>query len=377
MKILRQSFIALLLILFLIPTEVVSAAEMDSIAESMENITEFQEEDAPEIDGDTSTFYEGDVLVNEAESTASTMEKPVYRLYNRRNGEHFYTLNLTERYYLINSGWVNEGIGWFAPDTSSTPVYRLLSLKSYKHHYTTSQNERDVLVKLGSWRYEGISWYSDDKKSVPLYRQYNRKSGDHHYTADANEYHVLTTKYSWNAEGIAWYATASTLNRDLMKKDMVTKADIFLLAAKNVATTAHNNGYKYGDSRSVIPTADGKISCDRLIAKALWDMGYKNQPVGGITCGNMEHYLKSWGFTITYNDFDQIRPGAIVMVNEGGNGSFTHAFVSADNWHGFDQGLNKYDAGSQRRIDNPNILQNDGSWWYGKTKIAVITFPGC
>ncbi|HEY0020847.1 MAG TPA: S8 family serine peptidase [Longimicrobium sp.] len=35
---------------------------------------------------------------------------PLYRLYNRSNGDHFYTISYTERQSAISSGWVSEGV---------------------------------------------------------------------------------------------------------------------------------------------------------------------------------------------------------------------------------------------------------------------------
>jgi hypothetical protein len=35
---------------------------------------------------------------------------PLYRLYNRSNGDHFYTISYAERQSAISSGWVSEGV---------------------------------------------------------------------------------------------------------------------------------------------------------------------------------------------------------------------------------------------------------------------------
>lgn len=136
---------------------------------------------------------------------AETEKQAMYRLYNRSTGEHFYTANDTERDKLTASGWKYEGIGWYAPQTSSTPVYRMYNPGSGDHHYTTNVNERDMLVKAG-WKYEGIGWYSDDNKAVPLYREFNprAKTGAHNYTSNPSE-HKLLVSNGWRDEGIGWY----------------------------------------------------------------------------------------------------------------------------------------------------------------------------
>ena len=67
-----------------------------------------------------------------------------------------------------------------------------------------------------------------------------------------------------------------------MKASDIT-ADQFVAAVAKVQETARKKKYVYGDSRSAVPTADKKISCDRLIAKALYDLGFHDQQTGGIT----------------------------------------------------------------------------------------------
>lgn len=130
----------------------------------------------------------------------------VYRLYNRSSGEHHYTTDSNEYSTLGRIGWIQEGIAWISPVSSSSPVYRLYNPNNGDHHYTTDSNERDTLVRIG-WRYENIGWYSDDAKSAVVYRLFNPNEtiGTHHYTTDANEYNTLGS-IGWKKESIAWYA---------------------------------------------------------------------------------------------------------------------------------------------------------------------------
>lgn len=139
----------------------------------------------------------------EAQATGDTV--PVYRLYNRFNGDHHYTTAAGERDELVKIGWTYEGEAWTSPNTSSTSVYRLYNGNSGDHHYTTDANERDELVKIG-WTYEGVAWYSAPSSGAPLYRLYNQwlTVGTHHYTASANERDELA-KLGWQYEGVAWY----------------------------------------------------------------------------------------------------------------------------------------------------------------------------
>ncbi len=131
----------------------------------------------------------------------------IYRVYNKRTGEHFYTANVTEKNNLVKLGWKDEGIGWYAPSVSTVPVHRLYNPNTGDHHYTTNNKERANLVKLG-WKGEGIAWYSDTAKGVPLYREYNPNAqiGSHNYTTMVKE-HLNLVKIGWKNEGIAWYGT--------------------------------------------------------------------------------------------------------------------------------------------------------------------------
>ncbi|WP_165005172.1 MULTISPECIES: glycoside hydrolase family 73 protein [unclassified Enterococcus] len=127
---------------------------------------------------------------------------PMYRLYNRHTGEHFYTLNAGEKNYLPTVGWKYEGVAWQAPNSGS-PVYRMYNPYSGDHHYTMAQSEINFLKKLG-WRYEGLSFYSGGSK--PIYRLFNpnEKTGTHHYTLSASERDWLTPM-GWRYEGIGFY----------------------------------------------------------------------------------------------------------------------------------------------------------------------------
>lgn len=137
----------------------------------------------------------------------SNTEVVVYRLFNTRTGEHFYTKSDAEKQNCIKSGWNAEGIAWISPKRSKEPVYRVSNPNNGgEHHYTKSAKEKDNLVSLG-WRYEGIAWYSDTKKTIPVYRLYHpiQRTGNHHYTTSAYERDYISKNEGWRKEGIAWY----------------------------------------------------------------------------------------------------------------------------------------------------------------------------
>ena len=128
-------------------------------------------------------------------STQATVaeRQPMYRLYNKYTGEHHYTSSASERDKVIAAGWNDEGVGWYAPSTSSTPVYRVYNsyAQGGEHHYTRDKDEIKTLVKEG-WTDEGIGWYSIDeteKDKTPVYRQYNPNqfSCNHNYTINESE----------------------------------------------------------------------------------------------------------------------------------------------------------------------------------------------
>ena len=135
---------------------------------------------------------------------------PVYRLFNTRTGEHFYTASTTERsQYLRNANWKSEGIAWYAPRKSSEPIYRVSNPNNgNEHHYTKSLKEKDWLVGLG-WRYDCIAWYSDTDKLVPIYRHYHpiQRTGNHHYTTSKGESDHIVKYEGWRYEGISFYVS--------------------------------------------------------------------------------------------------------------------------------------------------------------------------
>lgn len=124
------------------------------------------------------------------------------------------------------------------------------------------------------------------------------------------------------------------------------------VAVAGVYIMAHNGKYRYGDSKGVPPCSDGIISCDRLIARALYNLGFKAQPAGGITVLNMEQYLLSWGFT-KITDPNKLTHGDIVLMKQNGTtapNAMWHTFL-IDAFYSVNK-IDKYDCGSQSRIQS-------------------------
>ena len=127
---------------------------------------------------------------------------------------------------------------------------------------------------------------------------------------------------------------------------------------------AHNGGYVHGDSHSIPPASDGIISCDRLIARALWNLGYTDQPRGGITVSSekwMGPYLTKWGATQIWNE-SEVQAGDIVVMKKNGETTPTadwHTYVvTGVTRSGSVITINKYDLGSTDRIRASQPIMN-------------------
>ena len=129
---------------------------------------------------------------------------PVYRLYNKKTGEHFYTKDPAESQNLLYyHGWDTEGEGFYG-EAGGLPVYRLSNPSNGDHHYTLSEKEKDVCVSAG-WRYEGVAWEAC-KGGAPVYRLFNPNKtgvGAHHYTLSLQERDALV-KLGWKYESVSW-----------------------------------------------------------------------------------------------------------------------------------------------------------------------------
>lgn len=134
------------------------------------------------------------------------------------------------------------------------------------------------------------------------------------------------------------------------------KAETFLASVKAVQEYARAHNYYWADSQSNVPCADGKISCDRLVARALWDMGYHDQCKGGIALGrNFEAYLMSHGFKRSTNMADAKAGSVMVVMNP--SKSSRHVFVVASRSR---DSFTRYDCGSTDWIRSKQPLK--GLW---------------
>ncbi|WP_165776799.1 InlB B-repeat-containing protein [Bifidobacterium simiarum] len=144
---------------------------------------------------------------NTTPSKPTVKQVPVYRVYNRRSGLHHYTTNKAEKDMLVRLGWRDESrkAASFITVSKGTPgarpVYREYNRRTGNHNWTLNKAEHDMLVRLG-WRNEGVAWYAPSS-GKNVYRLYNRNSGEHVYTMSYGEY-VAVQRAGWRGEGIAW-----------------------------------------------------------------------------------------------------------------------------------------------------------------------------
>ncbi|MBR1860811.1 MAG: hypothetical protein IJ796_02965 [Lachnospiraceae bacterium] len=156
---------------------------------------------------------DGDSEVNTEDSNEDSTETvsykepeyPLYRLYNTRTGEHFFTMSEEERDYWIErsaeTGWTSENIAWYVRKDTGIPVYRVFDAnRTGQHRFTSDVNERDEYLNKG-WVDEGIGWYSSgsDGKTVYKLKHPTAKKHYYHYTIYEEERDTLLAQ-GWTLE---------------------------------------------------------------------------------------------------------------------------------------------------------------------------------
>ncbi len=145
----------------------------------------------------------------------------VYRFWSSLLGRHFYTIDATERDYLIKQypdTWTYEGVVFKAAtsafESGLSPVYRFWAEKNQAHLYTIDEDEKDSLIAKSSdvWTYEGIVFYaypegSEPAGTMPVHRFVKTGDNSYFYTISETEYTLLVKEYSsiYTYEGIAFY----------------------------------------------------------------------------------------------------------------------------------------------------------------------------
>lgn len=247
----------------------------------------------------------------------------MHRMYNPNSGEHFYTNSDNERDSLTKIGWKYEGVGWMAPEYSTSPVYRLFNSYSSDHHYTLSSNERDRLVELG-WNYEGIGWYSDDEKRVPVLRQFNPNEtiGTHNFTTSEYEDKKLAES-GWESEGIAWYAAALGTSSSSSTTEESKPSYIYLDAGHGIGSSskgvrdpgAKGCGYEEADLTKELVTLTASY------AKSLYGLNVYSNVDTDVEYWNRQKDAKERGCTSLVS----------IHFNESEGGTGSESFIHSKN----------------------------------------------
>lgn len=127
-----------------------------------------------------------------------------------------------------------------------------------------------------------------------------------------------------------------------------TYTERWIAAVKTVADMARTKGWKYGDSQKTPPCSDGLISCDRLEARALYDLGYTDQRTGGEVCSTLPEWLQAHGWKKVTKKAN-IKQGAIVAVRDKGKNWISHVFT-VTSYDSTKDVCTKFDCGSNERI---------------------------
>jgi hypothetical protein len=137
---------------------------------------------------------------------------PVFRMYNRVNGDRLFTINTFERDSLQTpTTWRYEGVSFnalFNQVPGSIPVFRMYNRVNGDRLFTINTFERDSLQTPTTWRYEGVSFYAIQNPgsgTVPIFRMYNRVNGDRLFTINTFERDSLQTPTTWRYEGVSFY----------------------------------------------------------------------------------------------------------------------------------------------------------------------------
>ena len=168
----------------------------------------------------TATGYTNSAIMTQAytiNTSSGPSTTPVYRFYNTKTGEHFFTIDPNERAN-INAhpqwNYNDEGIAFYVyqnQQTNTTPVYRFYNTRSGFHFFTIDPNERATINAHPEWNYtdEGTAFYvypSQQSGSTSIFRFYNTVTGEHFFTIDPNERATINAHPEWgyHDEGVAF-----------------------------------------------------------------------------------------------------------------------------------------------------------------------------
>jgi hypothetical protein len=122
------------------------------------------------------------------EASAYSLMVPMYRYWNKRYQDHFYT-TIWKEVSVGTHGWQYQGVQALVypkQQPGTVPLYRYWNIRTLDHFYTTNFGALgDAKKDTNGWKYEGIECYvNTDKQSgtTALYRYFNQVANDHFYT---------------------------------------------------------------------------------------------------------------------------------------------------------------------------------------------------
>jgi hypothetical protein len=133
-----------------------------------------------------------------AQARRTPLLVPLYRYFNARAADHFYSTNWKELNGAADTrDWTYEGIAGMvlsAYEPGTVPLYRMWNVRTLDHYLTVN---KDSIFKPDSpaddnngWKSEGIEAfvypYRQDG-TLPLYRYYNAEIKDHFYTTSSGD----------------------------------------------------------------------------------------------------------------------------------------------------------------------------------------------
>ncbi len=181
-------------------------------------------------------------LIAHADTPVSTDQKvSVYRLYQPQSKVHFYTtdVNYYNNKVISDPSWVKEGVAFEEPEKSDFPVFRLYNTKTGEYYFTANNDEANKLITASAnlgWQNDTslvqyqhdttsktIAFYSaaPDQSNIPVFSLYNAQAGlgEHFYTASQDEATTAENDWNWtkfddfnNQQGVAWYALSQENN---------------------------------------------------------------------------------------------------------------------------------------------------------------------
>ncbi len=146
-----------------------------------------------------------------------------------------------------------------------------------------------------------------------------------------------------------------------------------LRESKRITDFVRENNFKYGDAPTnpAVNYRARKVSCDRFVAWALYNVGFTDQPrTQGVVVSRMAAWCEANGFERIDREED-LQPGDVVLVKF--NGTYpAHTFIYAGPAKG---GLSyRYDCGSDTRIQS-NQPSTEGIVQFWRAYRAVADSP--